>query len=375
VKSDIERDAMPHSRRPANPLDDAAATVWLVDDSPLQAEIGRRGLARHAVETFRDAATLLERLACDESPDIIVLDWHMPYISGLDACRHIRESRNGAELPIIVVTASDRHADLTEGLAAGANDFLRKPFDVAELNARVSALVRTKRLYERMTQAESALREEANFREQFLAILAHDLRQPLNVFGLGSDIVASPTTTHEGRAGVSARMSRAASRMQRMIEDLLDFSRSRPAAGMPIRRRTTNLETVARDVVDEIRIAHSGRTVGVAVEGACEGSWDPDRLAQVVSNLVENALANSPPDSAVELTLVARGGRIELVVENEGATIPPDQLPTIFDAFRHRASAKAQGGLGLGLYIVAQIVRAHGGTAAARSADGRTRFG
>lgn len=169
-------------------------------------------------------------------------------------------------------------------------------------------------------------------------------------------------------------MGRAAGRMQRMIAELLDFSRARPSDGMPIRPRTTNLETVAREAVEEIRLAHPRRRIDFSVDGSCDGTWDPDRLAQVVSNLVENALANSPPDTAVDFALVASDGRIEIAVENHGATIPAELLPNIFDAFRHRPTTKTHGGLGLGLYIVAQIVRAHGGTTAARSIEGRTRF-
>jgi signal transduction histidine kinase len=163
--------------------------------------------------------------------------------------------------------------------------------------------------------------------------------------------------------------------MQRMIGDLLDFSRARPSGDMPIAPRTTDLAEVARGVVEEIRLAHPARTIDVAVAGPCQGTWDPDRLAQVVSNLVENALAHSSAGSPVSMAISAHAGRIDVVVENCGEPIPPELLPTIFDAFR-RGSApnNSRTGLGLGLYIVAQIVKAHGGTVVAQSEDGRTRF-
>jgi signal transduction histidine kinase len=354
---------------------DDAANIWLVDDSPLQAEVMRRALAgRHTVSVFHGADAMLERLSLGERPDLLVLDWQMPGMSGLEACSFVRGLLDSAELPIVIVTATGEQQDLVTGLAAGANDFLRKPFESAELNARVDALVRTKRLHAKLNLTETALRDEANFREQFLAILAHDLRQPLNVFALGSETLRGPDTPHETRDKVANQLVQAAGRMQRMIGDLLDFSRARPLGGMPIAPRTTDLAEVAHAVVGEIRLAHPGRVINVAVAGPCQGTWDPDRLAQVVSNLVENALAHSSAGSPVSMAISAQAGCIDVVVENSGRPIPPEQLPTIFDAFRRGAARDSRTGLGLGLYIVAQIVKAHGGTVAAQSDEGGTRF-
>lgn len=105
-----------------------APSVWLIDDSPLQGEISRKALARlHRVVVFDSVGPALERLAAGERPDILVLDWHMPEISGLDACRYVRGVADGAELPIIVLTATGDHQDLIDGLAAGANDSSASP--------------------------------------------------------------------------------------------------------------------------------------------------------------------------------------------------------------------------------------------------------
>lgn len=363
-------DTMSH---PVSPLEGRLARVWIVDDSPLEAAIVRRALGDLEIEVFHDANAMLERMATERRPDVLILDWNMPGTSGVEACRLVRETIDRLALPILFLTASDRREDLEEGLAAGANDFVRKPFETAELLARVASLIEIKHLHERLVRTEATLRDEAGFREQFLAILAHDLRQPLNVFALACDLLAAATTPPELRQHVATKMARATARMQRMIGELLDFSRSRPAKGMPIAPRTTDLGLVAREVIEEIRLAHPTRQIVLSVVGPCEGSWDPDRLAQVVSNLVENAVANSPPDSSVSFTVSARGGRIELAVENGGPTIAPGDLATLFEAFR-QPKASRSGGLGLGLYIVAEIVRAHGGTIKAESDAGRTRF-
>lgn len=364
-----------------HPLDEnsdlARIVIWLVDDSPLQRDLTRRSLAHHHdVIVFDLAGPMLERLSAGERPDLIVLDWHMPEISGLEACRFIRSVADGAELPIIVLTATGHHHDLLAGLAAGANDFVKKPCHATELNARVTALVRTKRLHARLARAEAAMRDEARFRERFLAILAHDLRQPLNVFAVGSEVLAAAETPQEVRDRVKAHFGRATARMQRMIRDLLDFSRSRPqGGGMPIAPRSADLAEIVRAVVDEVRLARPEREVTLEGAESCKGTWDADRLAQVVSNLVENALVHSAPDSPVRVELTATDDRVDVTVENHGEPIPPDMLASLFHPFR-RGGSRVRGaeGLGLGLYIVDQIARAHGGEVVVRSDDALTRF-
>lgn len=352
--------------------------VWVVDDSPMQAAISKRVLERHhEVVVFDRAASMLERLSSGDRPDLVLLDWHMPDISGLDACRYIRQVVDGVELPIIIFTAGGDHEALLSGLAAGANDYMTKPCDAAEMDARVATLVRAKRLHARLAVTEAALRDEASFRERFLAILAHDLRQPLNVFAMGAETLAAQDTPQLVREKVKGHFDRAAARMERMIGELLDFSRSRPqGGGMPITLHDADLAVVVQDVLEEVRVAHPDRHLTVQISGSCTGSWDADRLSQVVSNLLENALAHSPVDSAVAIAVTAGPGRVEIIVENDGPPIPDPVLGRLFDPFRRGAArrGKAARGLGLGLYIVDQIARAHGGDVSVASADGKIRF-
>ena len=199
-------DTMSH---PVSPLEGRLARVWIVDDSPLEAAIVRRALGDREIEVFHDANAMLERMATERRPDVLILDWNMPGTSGVEACRLVRETIDRLALPILFLTASDRREDLEEGLAAGANDFVRKPFETAELLARVASLIEIKHLHERLVRTEATLRDEAGFREQFLAILAHDLRQPLNVFALACDLLAAATTPPELRQHVATKMARA----------------------------------------------------------------------------------------------------------------------------------------------------------------------
>jgi signal transduction histidine kinase len=129
--------------------------VWVVDDSPLDADRARRVLAtEHEVATFPDGSAALERVAAGNVPDILVLDWVMPGVSGPEVCRFLRSSLIGARIGILLLTAHKETAQIVEGLEAGANDFLSKPWEDAELRARVASLVRTRELIERVERAE-----------------------------------------------------------------------------------------------------------------------------------------------------------------------------------------------------------------------------
>lgn len=343
--------------------------VWLVDDSPLELELSRRVLSRDFdLAVYADAAKMLEDLASQKRPDLLIVDWHMPNMSGLDVCNHVRTFANSAELPILILTANGSVDELVAGLQSGANDFVTKPYREAELTARVASLAIAARLHHKLSVAETGLREEAEFREKFIAILAHDLRQPLNVFAMGAGLLSDGAPS----GGISRRFVNAASRMNRMLDDLLDFSRSRQRNGIPISRTHGDVGQVANEVVEEVRHANPHRKIALEVSGNCRGDWDADRIAQVFSNLIGNALEHSSSEFSVNVTVEGDEHGVEIVVENACPRIAEDVLLTIFDPFRQAKASRA--GLGLGLYIVRAIVRAHGGDVFVDSDDTRTRF-
>lgn len=352
----------------------ARANVWVVDDSQLQGDVCREALAvGYEVTLFDSGAAMLEALSLRPLPQALVVDWHMPDMSGADVCRFVRETLNAAQLPILILTAARSNESLVEGLAAGANDFVRKPFLPSELNARVAALVRSAGLHSQLLAAERQLRVEADFRERFMGMLAHDLRQPLNaIFMANSSLTSKLGPASDGKS--LEIQKRAAARMRGMIAELLDFTRIRPETGMPIQRAATDLASTARGIVEEMQAAHHDRQFDFLASGDCSGSWDPDRLAQVCSNLLGNSIEHGEARAAITIGVDGSDdGFVELSVSNVGKAIAPEILEQLFLPFR-RAHDKRRGGVGLGLYIVEQIVAAHGGTIAAQSDDTITRF-
>ena len=211
-----------------------------------------------------------------------------------------------------------------------------------------------------LRRAEAAARQAAEFGEKLIGIVSHDLRNPLNAIHLATTQLLQSETLSSREQRAAARVAKAADRMKRMISQLLDFTRERLGGGIPIRRAPGDLRAVVRQGLEELEAAWPERTVSLRVElGRYEGAWDADRLVQVVSNLGSNALQYSPPDAPVTFTLQEAGETLVLEVHNEGNPIPPEALPHLFDPFR-RASSEG-GGLGLGLYIVEQVVKGHGG--------------
>src|ERR1700722_13987044 len=132
--------------------------VWVLEDSPLEAEMARRAVAaNHVVEIFPDSPAMLERIANGSRPDMLVLDCQLPTMTGLEVCRFLRESFDEMDLPILMLTVQGHRADLVDGLNAGANDYLTKPYNVAELVARVGTLVRTRHLHRARVQRARAV--------------------------------------------------------------------------------------------------------------------------------------------------------------------------------------------------------------------------
>ncbi len=225
---------------------------------------------------------------------------------------------------------------------------------------------------------EDELRHEAAFRERFLGILGHDLRTPLSAVTLSASTLTRHGGLGESQQRAAARILTSARRMERMIRDLLDFTRSRHRGGIPVAPQPADLRAIARAVLDEVHASQPDREVRLDVKGDARGEWDPDRLAQVVSNLVVNALDYSPEETPVDVTVRGDDATVVVAVHNQGPPIAPEVRAILFDPFRRgkraSTSGRASRGLGLGLFIVEQIVRAHGGAITVASDEHGTTF-
>ena len=208
---------------------------------------------------------------------------------------------------------------------------------------------------------EEELRKAVEFRERFLGIVSHDLRAPLSGIKIGVTHIARAEDFPPRLTRTANRVKDAIDRMGRMISDLLDFTRGRLGGGIPITPQPVNLRHLARHVVEELQLAHPDHELVLESDPDVTGDWDADRLAQVLSNLCINAIVHGSTPGTVQVALRDDGDLVRIAVTNQGEPIPPDFIPNIFDPFQRGARGNASGGLGLGLYIAREVVRAHGG--------------
>ena len=223
----------------------------------------------------------------------------------------------------------------------------------------------------RREELERALVEALAFQEQLTGIVGHDLRNPLSAVAMTADLLERRGGLTSEQEGGIRRISSTAARMNRMVDQLLDLTRARVGGGIPIdRKEGTSLSNVTTSAVEELRSAHPEADVRLSLASDIRGVWDPDRMSQVVSNLVGNAILHGAGPVIVDLT----GSDVAATLEvcNGGPAIPPDRLAHLFEALRPRSAndrTKQSQGLGLGLYIANQIVTAHGGRIDVFSAD------
>ncbi len=441
-------------------------TAWVVDDSPLDGTRAASALRNdYDVLVFSDGSAALEHLASHPAPDVMVLDWVMPGISGIDVCRFVRSSsqRGTQSIAILLLTGHQRTEQVVEGLAAGANDYLSKPYAEEELRARVASLLRSKELLERAERAERSLRvvldtapdallaldaggrvsyanaEAAralglsveqihgkqatdlvpgirleNEREtptptsfadiaigtdvyapvvrlfssddgggnttvalrkvtehrrreaqrlDFYAIIAHDLRSPLNSILLRTELLVAGGRGALNDAVITdlLKIKKHVGSLVEWITDFLELARLESPA-YHIEKKPVDLVALVEDVLDDLQpiIDAANHSLVSSNDGSLATVLgDRVRLAQVITNLVTNAVKFTPSDGKIRLTIHTIDDQVEVCVEDTGPGIDPAFLPTLTHPYM-RASGGKESGTGLGLMIVRQILEAHG---------------
>ena len=448
--------------------------VWVVDDSPLDAERARRALEPECdVRTLRDGSVVLEELSNGKAPDVLVLDWVMPGVSGIEVCQFLRTQRAGAPaIAILMLTVQNRTDQIVLALSAGANDFVSKPFSDDELRARVRSLIRSKDLLERAERAEASVhkllahapdaliavdaagvvtfanaqaahlfdrppqalagqplrsiipaipseglgeaetafvdveianrvlspavrlmlhedgapvsilslrdvtdrRKAEQRRLDFYSIVAHDVRSPLSAMLLRTEMLLSGTRGDLAPAVLSdlRKVQGGIHSLVRMINDFLDLAQFE-GSSYRLNQQETDFGWIVESTIDELRPLADARKIALShtLPDNLVNLWgDSRRLAQVLNNLVDNAIKFTSPGGAVTVVVELDGDEtVHVKVEDSGAGIPPEELPTLWD--RYVRGQTSQPGTGLGLLIVKEIVEAHRGEVGVDSEVGK----
>lgn len=226
---------------------------------------------------------------------------------------------------------------------------------------------------ESMARYAKMLREAQNL---FLAILGHDVRTPLGAISMGAQVLLQDQTLPSKVLKVGLRIFNSSKRMDAIVRDLLDFSTSHLGDGIPVDPHMVDLAGICQGVVDEAKTFHPDRKIDLTIEGDMTGAWDGARMAQVFSNLISNAIQHGRPDTSIKVSMRGLPNEVLYEVRNAAELIPPARLRTLFDPVKRfairpaseRVASRTQN-LGLGLYVVKQIVAAHEGDVSVMSSE------
>ena len=337
-----------------------------------------------------DADTALRTLL-NHDVAAIVLDIKMPGISGFDLARMIKNTRRFRETPIVFLTAymvDDQ--DVIAGYGAGGVDYLTKPVnpqilrhkvgvfadlhrktrELAQVNAELGRMnekleERVKERTQELERSEAALRESVHQKDEFLAVLAHELRNPLAPLRTGVDLLLRYQSGSEPVTRTLAAMNRQLDHMVRLIDDLLDVSRITRGL-LELKREDVDLSVLVQSTVDGVRAWFERRKQTLATEVAERviGNVDPTRFAQILTNLLHNATKFTPEGGSVGVDFRREAGRAVLRVTDSGVGIRADQTERVFEMFARidPSGSKSQSGLGIGLALARRLAEMHGGS-------------
>ena len=352
---------MPLRSRPAEPV-----KILMVDDH--RANLIALGATLEPLgETLIEARSGREALAAVEQHEfaLILLDVRMADLDGFETAALIRQHERARETPIIFLSAIHTETHYArQGLSLGAVDYIYKPFDPDLLRDKVRSFVALYRERRARQTAESALK----MKDLILGVLGHDLRSPVTAICASAEMLLRDEQADERRAAL-VRITASAHRMDRMVRSLVDYARTYFGGGIPVFRSDERMDRIVRRVVDEVAATHPAQQIELGVVGNVEGSWDGDRVAQAVCNLVVNAAEHAT--GPVRVDVAGGADDVSVTVINDGA-FPEALRKTLFEPF-HKGDAGSKG-LGLGLFIVRAVAEAHGGRVELAVTDGQTRF-
>jgi signal transduction histidine kinase len=290
----------------------------------------------------------------------------MPGLDGFALIEALRADPATASIPVLLVSARTGEEATEQALAAGAADYVVKPFSARELVARVQVQLTQTRLARAERAARELAEQESRAREQFLAVLAHELRTPVSAVLGWTELLRTRQLGPDDTCRALAVIEQSTSMQRRLIEDLFDVSRIVSGRLTILEHHIDSLAPYFAEVLDSFRLAAAEK--GVRIEATIESIAGPlcgdvERLQQVATNLLGNAIKFTPASGVVRVHCVRRDGTLELTVSDTGKGILADALPHVFDDFWMASDgAGRRGGLGLGLAISRAIVTLHGGT-------------
>ncbi|MBN2433311.1 MAG: response regulator [Acidobacteria bacterium] len=326
--------------------------LLLVDDrldnlALLEAILAPEGYEVLTADSGAHALTLV----ASRQPDLILLDVMMPGLDGFQVCQTLRQRSNSRFIPVIMITALTELDDRIRGLEAGADDFISKPINDELLLAKIRSLLNLKKTRDELDE----------LKHDFHNMIIHDLRAPVHsILGL-VDLLREDLPITGQQQHLLDLIMRSAEKINNLISEFLDLGKLEQGR-LKLNRQPLDLVSLARQAAGDFRPMAQRKRISLTVDAEQPElplQADPERIDQVFSNLLQNALKFSPRGSTVTIRLERRGEVVRVSVSDQGPGLPPGELETIFR--KYMQTALRDGGVGLGLYVCKTIVDAHHG--------------
>lgn len=347
-------------------------TILVVDDTPANLRLLVGMLKEHGYKVRPVPSGELALKAVEISPpDLILLDVTMPELDGFEVLRRLQENPASREIPVIFVSALGETDDKVRGFRAGGVDYITKPFQFEEVEARVRVHLELRRQRRELRHQYEQLRELERKRDELTHMIVHDLRSPLTGLHLSLELLAMPGGLQEATAAETLTMGRCSVAMlMGMVNQVLDVSRIE-AGRLELKRTTVDLAAMVREVIAGFRVLAERRELSADFVAPIMLEADKDLVRRVLENLLGNAIKFTAESGKVILRGRVVGAVAILEVIDNGPGIPPEAQAKIFEKFGQLESKQRRLGSGLGLTFAKMAVEAHGGTIAVASVVGQ----
>ena len=383
-KPALRLDQPPATSRPPTPRPGPGERrcILVVDDNPDVVEYVTVALARdYDVLSASNGQDGIAK-ARKDMPSLIISDVMMPGMDGYELCRRVKADEFLRHIPVILLTAKAALSDKVEGLEAGSDDYISKPFSTRELRARIRNLLTVRDqqhmlsdLNSELSEKNNALREASEMKSQLLAIAAHDMKNPLNAIREFARILKDEVGEESNHYDPLDLIHKSSDQMLHLVSTLLD-SAALENGQITLEREPLDLNQLAAAVVrrNQKLAERKDQTLDlVLASGRAVVSADRSRILEAMDNLVNNAIKYSPPLRSISVAVRLDGATVRFIVEDEGPGFTEDDQSKLFRKFQ-RLSAQPTGGetsTGLGLAIVKQIIEMHDGRISLQSEPGR----
>ncbi len=306
-----------------------------------------------------------------EPPDLILLDINMPDMDGYQVCEALKSDEKLKEIPVIFLSALNETSDKVKAFRAGGADYITKPFQFEEVDARVRTHLELRRQRLELKENNDRLRELERLRDNLTHMIVHDMRTPLTVIlgAIGLMLSENPPQK-EGAVKTQRLAHNSALKLKEMTTQLLDISRLE-AGQMPVNRTEGDLVQAARIALDFVSPAAAGRNLLLTSTGPFPAVFDAELIHRVLVNLVTNAVKFTHAGGEVKISVTREASAVRVAVADDGAGIPPEHHGKIFDKFSQVEGENKKLGAGLGLTFCKLAVEAHGGRIGVESEVGK----